>query len=632
MRSSGRSGNGVTAGVLVLVVVSLLILSGVGIGGTEGTSRSGGPAASGLRAQFTLPPGGDFPTYLGSIERTSSANGSEPENLTNVPAIHLLWNTSVTGAIVSQPVEQNGVVYFGDNNGNEYAVNALNGSIQWSTQLGQDSNDSGCAPSVLGVTSTATIAGSTLYVDGGNPYFYALNATSGAIEWRALIGGSDNLGFYDWSSPLIYDGNAYVGISSDCDHPLVPAGLVEFSLSARDVVHSFNSSGPDINGSSIWGSPSINPITNTIYVTTGNGYSPNPQNYSESIIALNATTLNVTAHWQVPASAGPGDSDFGVTPTLFTPATGPPMVTAANKNGFLYAFYQSNLTLAWQSRICCSMGEDDHFSTSWGAGYVYAVGAETSIGGKTFNSSVHAFDPLNGTEVWKQGYAGDTYAGYAAPLFVNGVLIVPEGDFLLFLNAHTGQQLASVDVGGQTQAAASIARGEIFVGLRDGTLLALDLPLDSSATPIVSSGSVPLVVTFNVAASGGLPPYGYAWTFGDGNSSVLQSPAHQYLQVGTYAVQVTVTDQARNTSTDLLSVTVSAVSTHPGPTDLVDILAIVVGIAVVVGVYLVVVRLRRRPPPGAGPASSPPDPGLPATATPADSPSPPTPSPPTVGG
>jgi PKD repeat protein len=601
MRSLGGSRRVGAAATVAVGVVILLVVSGFSAGSPREPRQLAVSVSSELQSQALLPPGGDFPTYLGSIERTSSSVGTQPENLSNAPEIHLLWNSTVGGEIISQPVESNGVVYFGDNNGNEYAANAINGSIYWVRPLGQDANDSGCAPSVLGVTSTATIVGPTLYVDGGNPYFYALNTSTGAIEWRAIIGGSDNLGFYDWSSPLIYNGNAYVGVSSDCDHPLVPAGLVEFSLTTHGVVNYFNSSGPDINGSSIWGSPSINPATNTIYVTTGNGYGPNPQNYSESIIALNATTLNVTAHWQVPESAGPGDSDFGVTPTLFTPNGGFPMVTAANKNGFLYGFYQSNLTLAWQERVCCQMDEDDHISTAWGGGYVYAVGAETSIGGVTFNSSVHAFDPINGSEEWKEGFPGISYFGYAAPLFVNGVLIVADGDTLLFLNAHTGVLLKKIDLGGQTQAAASIARGEVFVGLKDGSLLTFDTQLESVAAPSSSAGTLPLVVSFGVNATGGLAPFQYAWTFGDGGSSTLQSPAHEYLAVGTYTVEVKVTDQAGNSTTDLLSVSVSAASSPAAPSNLVDALAIVAGIAAVVGAYFVILRLRRRPPSGAGP-------------------------------
>jgi outer membrane protein assembly factor BamB len=600
VRSSNRSRDVGAVATAAICVVILLVVSGVGVGSPREPRASAATVSGGLRAQVVLPPGGDFPTYLGSIERTSSSQGTQPENVTNAPDIHLLWNTTVGGEIVSQPVESNGVVYFGDNNGNEYAVNAINGSVYWDRPLGQDANDSGCAPSVLGVTSTATIAGSTLYVDGGNPYFYALNDSTGAIEWRSLIGGSDNLGFYDWSSPLIYNGNAYVGISSDCDHPLVPAGLVEFSLTNGSILSYFNSSGPDINGSSIWGSPSVNPLTNTIYVTTGNGYSPNPQNYSESIVALNASTLNVTAHWQVPASAGPGDSDFGVTPTLFTTDTGISMVTAANKNGFLYGFYQSNLTLAWQARVCCQMDEDDHFSTAWGGGYVFAVGAETSIGGLTFNSSVHAFDPNNGTEVWKQGFPETSYPGYAAPLYVNGVLIVADGNSLLFLNAHTGHLLNQIAVGGPTQAAASVARGEVFVGSRDGSLLAYDVQLESAAAPSISTGTVPFVVSFMVNAAGGLPPYRYAWTFGDNGSSALQAPAHEYLTVGTFTVEVRVTDQAGNTTADFVSVSVSAATPPPKPSEILEILAIVVGIAVVAGAYLAILRLHRRPPSVAG--------------------------------
>ncbi len=272
------------------------------------------------------------------------------------------------------------------------------------------------------------------------------------------------------------------------------------------MVRYFNSSVPLDLGSSIWGSPSVNPSTNSIYVTTGNPYGLTPSNYSESVLALNATNLSLQAYWQVPAAAGPGDSDFGVSPTLFTPKGGFPMVTAANKNGYLYAFYQSNLTLAWQQRVCCQMGQDDHFSTAWGGGYVYSVGAVTSIGGVPYNSSVRAFSPLNGTEIWKKGFPESSFSGYAAPLYVNGVLIVPDGSDLLFLVASSGNLVYSAHVGGLTQAAASIARGEVFVGSTDGSVLALDVQLNSSATEYVASAATPLSVTFHVTGTGGLPP------------------------------------------------------------------------------------------------------------------------------
>ena len=296
LASRGRSCEAVTPGAIVLLVAALFAVSGLGWN-LGAVPRDGRVTTSSLPSSLPeLPPGGDYPTYLGSAERTSSSSSELLVNLTTTPRIHLLWNFTAGGAVQSQPVEQNGVVYFGAQDGYEYAVGAATGALLWRTFLGQDTNDTGCGTHPLGVTSTATVVGPVLYVDGSYPYLYALNSSTGGIEWRSLLGGSDTRGFYDWSSPLIYQQQAYVGLSSDCDHPLVPAGVAEFSLRTHAMIGYFNSSAPDLIGSSIWGSPSVNPSTNTVFVTTGNPAGTTPSTYSESIVALNATTLAVQAH------------------------------------------------------------------------------------------------------------------------------------------------------------------------------------------------------------------------------------------------------------------------------------------------------------------------------------------------
>jgi PKD repeat protein len=49
-------------------------------------------------------------------------------------------------------------------------------------------------------------------------------------------------------------------------------------------------------------------------------------------------------------------------------------------------------------------------------------------------------------------------------------------------------------------------------------------------------------VQFTDATSGGMPPYTYEWTFGDGSpNSTVQNPSHVYATAGTYAVTLTVT-------------------------------------------------------------------------------------------
>jgi len=54
-----------------------------------------------------------------------------------------------------------------------------------------------------------------------------------------------------------------------------------------------------------------------------------------------------------------------------------------------------------------------------------------------------------------------------------------------------------------------------------------------SATGSRTAGSSPLTVDFTGRASGGLPPYAYGWSFGDGGSSASQNPSHTYPSPGT---------------------------------------------------------------------------------------------------
>jgi PKD repeat protein/subtilisin family serine protease len=64
-----------------------------------------------------------------------------------------------------------------------------------------------------------------------------------------------------------------------------------------------------------------------------------------------------------------------------------------------------------------------------------------------------------------------------------------------------------------------------------------------NATPVAAfvgsptSGYIPLTVNFTDQSTGG--PTAWAWTFGDGGTSNLQNPSHQYTNAGTYTVTLT---------------------------------------------------------------------------------------------
>ncbi len=56
---------------------------------------------------------------------------------------------------------------------------------------------------------------------------------------------------------------------------------------------------------------------------------------------------------------------------------------------------------------------------------------------------------------------------------------------------------------------------------------------------------------------------GYSWTFGDGQTSAAQNPSHTYAAAGTYAVTLTVTDNAGATNSVSHSVTVAVANQPP---------------------------------------------------------------------
>ncbi len=57
-----------------------------------------------------------------------------------------------------------------------------------------------------------------------------------------------------------------------------------------------------------------------------------------------------------------------------------------------------------------------------------------------------------------------------------------------------------------------------------------------------SSGPAPLPVNFTGTASGGVPPYTFVWSFGDGATATGASTRHTYVQTGTSTVILTVVD------------------------------------------------------------------------------------------
>ena len=82
-------------------------------------------------------------------------------------------------------------------------------------------------------------------------------------------------------------------------------------------------------------------------------------------------------------------------------------------------------------------------------------------------------------------------------------------------------------------------------------------PLYALASSDSASGPAPLTLNFSSdGTGGGLPPYTYLWTFGDGSSSTLPAPEHTYAASGTYPVWFYVTDATGRVASSGFSVDV----------------------------------------------------------------------------
>jgi outer membrane protein assembly factor BamB len=494
------------------------------------------------------------------LERTGANPLEQTISPANVSQLREEWSVPTNGSDFSAPIVANGTVYFGSWNGYEYAVDAVTGTVDWQTFLGTD-DCGGFDPQ--GISSTATYLNGTLYLGGGggsasgeNSSWFALNATNGTVDWSYQV-DNNTTNAYNWASALAYQNSLYIGVSSCFDNPLVPGGVRQVNLTGNHTAsHVFDTSPPGEVGESIWSSPSLDPTTNTLWITTGNedpseGYPP----YANALIALNASNLDVDGSWQIPSSYQGSDSDFGTTPCIFTTPSGMTEVIASNKDGYAYAFNASNVSTDG------SWGPIWSLLTGGGWGGAVYDGSTLYLSG----NAVTAVNPLTGNVSWSTIVPGGYILGSLT--WANGIIYAGVGPNIAALDATNGTILWNATLpGGQvTVSEPVVADGRLYVASgnygSNGSLTSYGLPLSLSANADTRNGTAPLPVSFSATAQGGLPPYTYSWQFGDGNTSSARSCDQTYPVGGNYTVLATVTDAAAETAN--LSLLVSVRASYP---------------------------------------------------------------------
>jgi outer membrane protein assembly factor BamB len=363
----------------------------------------------------------DWPTYMGNAMRNSwAADG--PINRDSASSLRPLWVSDTRGILVAQPAVAGGAVYIGNwrPGVNFFKLDAQTGRTLWGVDLGYRNVGKECDPPALGVSSGAAVYSDSVYVGGGDNWFYALNAADGTVRWRfntAFIKGNDYTGNYNWASPLAYNGAVYVGVASLSDCPLVQGRLLKLDANSGALLGMFKLAPDGHLGATVWTSPAVDPATNSILITTGNHNPGDDQPYAEAVVQLDLDLTKVIASWRVPEADRRSDTDWGGTLDVFR-KDGQSYAATVSKNGKLYIFNTSKIgsgpvsvTQVSAPNDCPQCGAGNLSSPAFDAssGRLYVAGPRVRLNGTYYGGTIGAFDPTSSAFSWRVTTALDPH-------------------------------------------------------------------------------------------------------------------------------------------------------------------------------------------------------------------------------
>jgi eukaryotic-like serine/threonine-protein kinase len=161
------------------------------------------------------------------------------------PKFHVVrWSFHTNGEVVSSPAIVGGVVYIGSNDGNLYAIDEPSGKLHWKFETGS------------AIPSSPAVAAGIIYFASYDGNFYAVDAVTGKLRWKFAISGERRYAGthlhgmlpageampdpYDvyLSSPVVWNGMVYFGSGDGNVYALnATSGAIQWKFHTGDVVH-----------------------------------------------------------------------------------------------------------------------------------------------------------------------------------------------------------------------------------------------------------------------------------------------------------------------------------------------------------------------------------------------------------
>ena len=423
-------------------------------------------------------PGGSWPMLGYDLTSNFHNPGETAISVETAPDLRELWRFETDGSVTGAPAVAGDTVYVLAGNAT-YALDAATGEQRW---VNTDA----------GGTSSPTYHDGTLYVSTRTAEVHALDAATGETLWRAEI--DPHPAAAGFSSPTVAGGLVLIGSSSGeeftaRDEATFRGSLVAFDAETGEEVWRHYTVEPPHNGVAMWSSASVDIEAGVVYGSTGNNYTGEASDTSDSIFALDLATGELLWNTQLTegdvftvANPQSDDTDFGTNPVLFeaeVDGTLRKLVGAGQKSGMFWVLDRETGELVWSRRVSggspliggvFNNGAFDgerlimagNNGTSDAPGSEPANGESMPFGGADVPTSVlTALDPSDGSVLWERQLPAWVWA----PITVaNGVGFVSAETQLQAFDTATGERLFTFDTEGTIASGAAIAGGRVYFG------------------------------------------------------------------------------------------------------------------------------------------------------------------------
>jgi outer membrane protein assembly factor BamB len=490
---------------------------------------------SGTAAVTVTSPVEDWPKYHRDLANTGHSVETGI-NTNTAPHLKKKWTFATGGKVSASPavatINGTRMVFVGSWDGVFHALDATSGAQVWSYTIEIPPAVGACAgsgPDCTRIASSSAVANGYVYFGAGNGFVYCLNAATGALVWKYMV-GDPTQGAEVWTSPAVYTATiggtpksvvAYA-LSSHNDAPCVPGQIELFD--AMTGLNLSNLPGPlsTFNilqncplglacvGGGVWSSPAIDTSFGSpiLYIGTGNpGNSCSPPTagtadtaYTDGILALDGANVSHLLNFYQAYSEDPNDQfDFGSSVVLHTTsqctASGHlTWVTEANKGGTVFTLPRGSTGFSSLAAITNDVNPD---GTGTYSGETIATPAV--IAGNTTSDCNKICLPSEYGYLWNLEQSGDgtgnvtvnssapwpvavnvsggctpPFPGglgscplFSAPAAIADVLIFGGGEGNFYVYSDSGSKVFSAGTLGLVASGPAISGGRIYFGSFD---------------------------------------------------------------------------------------------------------------------------------------------------------------------